>query len=621
MLNAGMVTTLNLDELCYASAWRHNCGLNCLTHFLSEKVLSGEIQRLYSKDPGYQLVLKEFQDYYKLSVVPTWRDIEALLKKYPHPLDREVIFGPVFRKCLMPIISQKHEILEQEIEGAFTGYAFTQEEPRDINIPIVKANRKIFNEARIEYQGLIIQASSDNTEPSLELQKSAKIELLNDAKAKLRQEEEEKIRKQYKGKPEFKEKMDYIRDKYATWDVRKMSAEQLKKRGIEQPTQRQILDKAKILRFREVEHSSQRIIQEKFKLSKDTVRKNYAELMSDHNSYEFVSATQLMWLTHSLHIGIVVKVPEPPEQSGRKIKVTTRKTLMEDINKDFLLTMYNAGNHWEFEEFSGNKQKLIEHNDDYFNPNGRKRQLWKKRENPVDVQVEIRSEIGKILKVSQPKPAKLKPVQATPVEQPKPAQQKSAVSDPFTQPSSHPKRPPHVGSGFKQDPVVAQQSRNPTFSQSAKSVANVRTFITDQNKSEYHIKKVENAQVGVSPEQPGLAVTFDFPKEPKVFIENTALKEGEQGLLYSVHKDMEDDEFAKVAKVICRLAVKVADPDTEFDLVHATPLQRKKLLYDAFQAALAEDSRYAGKKPLRGVEDIEQNLEATKIFSLRGRDP
>lgn len=92
----------DLNKRCQASGWCNNCGLNCFSHFLAEKVLSGEIAKR-AKTPEYQQLLQSFQEYYNIPHKVSFDNIKEILLSYakppkpPNPLDVEAILAPVLR--------------------------------------------------------------------------------------------------------------------------------------------------------------------------------------------------------------------------------------------------------------------------------------------------------------------------------------------------------------------------------------------------------------------------------------------------------------------------------------------------------------------------------------------
>ena len=136
--------------LCKTTGWHNNCGLNCLTHFLFNKLEKNELQTLFEFNPEYQSLLQTFQEYYNLSNTPSWDEIKTLLTGLSVPADREAVLAPVLRKHLGKIMLEKvAELWETEAIGAFSEFLNTGES-NDIAGPIVNANQAFF----IEFKGL-----------------------------------------------------------------------------------------------------------------------------------------------------------------------------------------------------------------------------------------------------------------------------------------------------------------------------------------------------------------------------------------------------------------------------------------------------------------------------------
>lgn len=97
------------------SGWYNNCGANCLANFITAELLSGEFDKRENS-----LFLRCFDEYYSC---PGWgspANIRMLLKRYPHPLDREKILAPVLRVYL------KYVLLEASLETSWNALPFKE---------------------------------------------------------------------------------------------------------------------------------------------------------------------------------------------------------------------------------------------------------------------------------------------------------------------------------------------------------------------------------------------------------------------------------------------------------------------------------------------------------------
>ncbi len=105
------------------TGWHNNCGFNCLSHLFASKLENQELQARFGKDPIYAMLLKTFQEYYGLSQLPTWDQINTLRQQYPVPTDWEAIFSPVLRKHLEKVLMNNAEQLWNELAVvAFSDY-------------------------------------------------------------------------------------------------------------------------------------------------------------------------------------------------------------------------------------------------------------------------------------------------------------------------------------------------------------------------------------------------------------------------------------------------------------------------------------------------------------------
>lgn len=98
------------DKTALTNGWAQNCSFNCVTHFLCaelEKKHLKELKELY-KIPGYNTFLRNFETFYPECKPATVEFLKEIVKQYPNPMDREVIFGPVLRRTLQSIMLSRH---------------------------------------------------------------------------------------------------------------------------------------------------------------------------------------------------------------------------------------------------------------------------------------------------------------------------------------------------------------------------------------------------------------------------------------------------------------------------------------------------------------------------------
>jgi hypothetical protein len=163
---------LDKTLLCKTTAWHFNCGLNCLSHFLYDKLESGELQRTFSSHPAYNELLNTFSQYYQLSSQPTWDEVYQLLSAYRNATDREAIFAPVLRQHLGKVLL-KHTgaVWDSEAAAAISDYLKTGE-AHDMAEPLVHPNLEYLKTLKAEYdRGVSTVKSQKSNEQEIALAK------------------------------------------------------------------------------------------------------------------------------------------------------------------------------------------------------------------------------------------------------------------------------------------------------------------------------------------------------------------------------------------------------------------------------------------------------------------
>lgn len=94
-----MATSGASEDIAIAGGKNNNCFLHCLIHSIFSA--PPEVQASIMQRPAMQELLEEFKRYYNLERVPTAEDVAAINAQYPHPWDRETIWGSVFRQYLL----------------------------------------------------------------------------------------------------------------------------------------------------------------------------------------------------------------------------------------------------------------------------------------------------------------------------------------------------------------------------------------------------------------------------------------------------------------------------------------------------------------------------------------
>lgn len=94
-----------------ASGASNNCLLHCFAHTLFN--LPEDKYAAVVGTEGYKNLLVAFGQYYGVET-PSRENIDALNKDYTHPLERELIWGPVFRQMLIAKLEEKEDKTEDE---------------------------------------------------------------------------------------------------------------------------------------------------------------------------------------------------------------------------------------------------------------------------------------------------------------------------------------------------------------------------------------------------------------------------------------------------------------------------------------------------------------------------
>lgn len=146
----------DLKYKCEATGWKHNCGFNCFTHFIIDKLQRGSLERHYGTDAEYNRILKTFQNYYELVRAPTWSEMKDLFKKYPHPIDQEAILSPVLRKHLGVLMQDEDTVqvmLNTDFSAAFSSYLEKNiDELGDVASDVIASNKEWFKKMRKDYK-------------------------------------------------------------------------------------------------------------------------------------------------------------------------------------------------------------------------------------------------------------------------------------------------------------------------------------------------------------------------------------------------------------------------------------------------------------------------------------
>ncbi|MCS5710098.1 hypothetical protein [Candidatus Berkiella aquae] len=305
---------IDLNLLCKTTGWHNNCGLNCLTHFLYEKLHSGELQRHFSKNPEYIALLETFQSYYQLSERPTWNEVYQILATYSNATDREAILSPVLRQHLGKILPQHSEMVwNTDAAGAISEY-LTTGEVNDIAAPLIQANRVFVDSLKATFENRLQNLAT--TLATEEEKATAAVRLAN-------------------AKPPRAINDESVQE-YVEFQRRNALEDQLR-------------EEAKDYWLHE---GMQR----------------YADYIATLDNSVMVSADQLGLLGQSLNIGIEIYTPSSISAAENNPHIAAATHGAQNLPEgDFRwqLKVYNAGVHWEYEEPSHSLTQKNQHNQSY----------------------------------------------------------------------------------------------------------------------------------------------------------------------------------------------------------------------------------------------------------------
>lgn len=316
MLSNNAGTGIDLSLLCKTTGWRNNCGLNCISHFIYDKLQSNELQHAFTDHPAYIALLETFQSYYQLSERPSWNDIRELLSQYPHATDHEAILAPVLRQHLGKILLKNNEnVWNTEAAGAISEY-LTTGEIRDIAEPLIQPNLAPFL-------------------------------------AEHKRQFDRRLRAAQNKAPTVKEII-LARNRLAQNKPPKEPSE------------------ANIQSF--VEFHRRNTLEDEFQTEARAYwfsqgMRLYADYIADLDNAVMVSADQLCLLGKELEIGVEVYTPDSIERATNDpqlARATHGAQNLPEIEHLWTLKVHNSGVHWEYEEPSRDPEKVDAHN--YFYP-------------------------------------------------------------------------------------------------------------------------------------------------------------------------------------------------------------------------------------------------------------
>lgn len=112
------VPIFDVSKRAHTSGWGNNCGFNCIVHFICDELEKpgneAEIKKIY-ESPENRAMLDKFFDYYRLNETGIKKEnfnilsLKKILQQYPHPLDREIILGPVLREYVGEKLKKEYD--------------------------------------------------------------------------------------------------------------------------------------------------------------------------------------------------------------------------------------------------------------------------------------------------------------------------------------------------------------------------------------------------------------------------------------------------------------------------------------------------------------------------------
>jgi hypothetical protein len=99
-----------------AGAFRNNCGLHCLAHLWMQRLSAmkqEDVEALVHDKPIYNAILNEANMHYKCNL-KNFSELLSLDSTFPHPLDREIFWGPVLRNTLIRMLPKEEKGLLED---------------------------------------------------------------------------------------------------------------------------------------------------------------------------------------------------------------------------------------------------------------------------------------------------------------------------------------------------------------------------------------------------------------------------------------------------------------------------------------------------------------------------
>lgn len=320
----GTMDQLHLDfnALCKTTGWYNNCGLNCLTHFLYNKLSklpADGLDLFLVENPEYLSLLETFKEYYSISQEFGWHDLLNLMQSHPAATDQEAIFAPVLRSHLGKVLIEKAEELWSLDASAAISAFRTTGTVADIAAPIYYSNKAFFDSQRAAFEKAFIE-SLDAEPTALEIQTAIN-----------------KI---------------------------KFNTDNMKIQGFE-PKEQEVYEHVIFQRKTRLEehfHDEAHI----YWMTQGC--QNYAKFVANLYNAVMISADQLQMLSERFNIGVEVYTPDSMRAALLDVNLANETHGAQSLpQRQFYWTMkvLNMGLHWTYQEPDKDLQAMQQHNQYY----------------------------------------------------------------------------------------------------------------------------------------------------------------------------------------------------------------------------------------------------------------
>lgn len=320
----GTMDQLHLDfnALCKTTGWYNNCGLNCLTHFLFNKlskIPAQELDMFLGQNPEYLSLLETFREYYFIKKEFGWHDILGLLQLHPAATDQEAILAPVLRAHLGKVLIEKADALWNLDASAAISAFRTTGRVADIAAPIYYSNRAFFDSHKEAFEIAFITALDV-------LQTAAEVKIATDSI--------------------------------------KFNTDNMKIQGFV-PAEKDIYEHVIFQRKIRIE---EQFHDEAHDYWMTQGCKRYADYVANLNNSVMISADQLQALSERFNIGVEVYTPDSMRAALLDVNLANETHGAQWLpQRQFHWTMkvLNMGLHWTYQEPDSNLDAMKQHNHYY----------------------------------------------------------------------------------------------------------------------------------------------------------------------------------------------------------------------------------------------------------------